>query len=223
MTLWQRLIAFGFRLLYNELAFTYDVVSKVVSMGAWRCWQRSALTHLNVSTDARTLELAHGTGDLQLDLHARGFMPIGYDLSPHMGRIASRKLKRHGITPRLIRGRVESLPFQAASCDAIVCTFPTNFITSPRTLAECHRVLRPTGRMVVVLSGVFTTRGIFTRLLEFAYRVTGQRESSAPQTELNAEIYAALLARFTDAGFAARIHFEDCPRSKAVLIIAEKP
>lgn len=223
MTLWQRLVAFGFRLLYNEFAFTYDTVSKVVSMGAWRCWQRSALMHLNVGTDACILELAHGTGDLQLDLHARGFTPIGYDLSPHMGRIASQKLKRHAITPRLIRGRVESLPFQAASCDVIICTFPTNFITSPHTLAECHRVLRADGRMIVVLSGVFTTRGPITRLLELAYRITGQRESSTPQAELNAELYAPLLERFSAAGFAARIQFEACPRSKAVLIIAQKP
>lgn len=223
MTLWQRLVAFGFRLLYNEFAFTYDTVSKGVSMGAWRCWQRSALMHLNVSRDARILEVAHGTGDLQLDLHARGFTPIGYDLSPHMGRIASRKLKRHGIIPRLIRGRVEALPFQAASYDAIVCTFPTNFITSPQTLAECHRVLRADGSMIVVLSGVFTTHGPITRLLELAYRITGQRESRTPQAELNTELYAPLLERFSAAGFAARIQFEACPRSKAVLIIAQKP
>jgi len=56
-----------------------------------------------------------------------------------------------------------------------------------------------------------------------AYRITGQRESSTPQAELNAELYAPLLERFSAAGFAARIQFEACPRSKAVLIIAQKP
>jgi hypothetical protein len=46
-SLWWRLVRFGFRLLYNEFAFSYDLVSKVVSLGAWRCWQQSALKHLN--------------------------------------------------------------------------------------------------------------------------------------------------------------------------------
>ena len=38
------------------------------------------------------LEIAHGTGNLLLDLISLGFKPVGLDLSPAMGRIASRKL-----------------------------------------------------------------------------------------------------------------------------------
>lgn len=223
MNPWQRLVRFGFRLLYNELAFTYDTVSKIVSMGAWRCWQRSALKFLPAVPDARVLEIAHGTGDLQLDLYAAGYRPVGYDLSPHMGRIAARKLMRHGIMPRLIRGHAEHLPFQAACFDAIVCTFPTNFIFEPRTLAECWRILEADGRLIVVLSGVFTQGGITTRLLELAYRVTGQRETRSAEEELDTDIYTRIVARFEAAGFAARFSFEDCPRSKAVVIIAQKP
>jgi hypothetical protein len=44
--LWWRLVRFGFRLLYNEMAFTYDAVSAVVSLGEWRSWQRAALNFL---------------------------------------------------------------------------------------------------------------------------------------------------------------------------------
>jgi hypothetical protein len=51
--LWWGLVRFGFRLLYNEFAFTYDTVSKVVSLGAWRCWQRAALKYLAVPPGAR--------------------------------------------------------------------------------------------------------------------------------------------------------------------------
>ncbi|MCZ7544410.1 MAG: hypothetical protein M5R40_13175 [Anaerolineae bacterium] len=42
--LWWALVRFGFRLLYNELAFTYDLVSRVVSLGQWRAWQRAAFS-----------------------------------------------------------------------------------------------------------------------------------------------------------------------------------
>src|SRR5690349_21397341 len=111
---WWRLVRFGFRLLYNEMAFTYDLVSKAVSMGQWRCWQRAAMKYLDpVNPEAYSLilELAHGTGDLQLDLYAAGYKSIGYDLSPYMGRIAQHKLNKYQIDPRLVRGSAQELPF----------------------------------------------------------------------------------------------------------------
>ena len=76
LNLWERLVRFGFRLLYNELAFTYDIVSVIVSMGAWRCWQRAALKNIHLPLTAHIIELAHGTGNLQLDLYANGFTPV---------------------------------------------------------------------------------------------------------------------------------------------------
>ena len=98
--LWWSLVRFGFRLLYNEMAFTYDWVSWLVSFGQWRRWQRAALRYLNARPDELVLELAHGTGSLHLDMRARGYRTIGLDLSPYMGRIASRK-----ATPYSCRGR----------------------------------------------------------------------------------------------------------------------
>ena len=73
---WWTLVRFGFRLLYNEMAFTYDVVSTVVSLGEWRCWQRAALSYLEATPDDALLELAHGTGNLQLDLLEAGYQTI---------------------------------------------------------------------------------------------------------------------------------------------------
>ena len=93
---WWRLVRFGFRLLYNELAWTYDWVSWAVSLGRWRSWQRVALPLLDAPRDGSVLELAHGTGNLLLDMLEAGLLPTGYDLSPNMGRNAQRKLRRAG-------------------------------------------------------------------------------------------------------------------------------
>src|SRR5512144_2064080 len=108
------LLRFGFRLLYNELAWTYDFVSWSVSMGQWRAWQRTALPYLY---GGRVLEVGHGTGNMLLDLLSLGFTPVGLDLSRGMGRIARRKLRRVSGTRApaaplapLVRGRVEALP-----------------------------------------------------------------------------------------------------------------
>lgn len=222
---WWRLVKFGFRLLYNEMAFTYDSVSKVVSLGAWRCWQRAALKHLHVSAGARILELAHGTGDLQLDLFAAGYKPIGYDLSPYMGRITRRKLGRQGLQPRLIRGKVQQLPFKTGTFDAIICTFPTDFIVERQTLAEARRVLRPGGSFIIVMNGAFTGKGLIVRLLEWVYRITGQRkqQDGAPAGEsLTKQVYERFLQNFTQNGFEAQLVEEPCPRSRAQLVVAQR-
>lgn len=209
--LWQRVLRFGFRLLYNELAFTYDLVSIVVSLGAWRCWQRSALKHLAAPPSSIILELAHGTGNLQLDLYARGYVPVGYDLSRFMGRIASTKLRQRQLASRLVRGMAQQLPFGKETFPAVVCTFPTDFIFLPETLQEVHRVLQPGGQLIIVPNGVLTGRGLSDRAIEWLYRATGQRGG-----EMNVHNF------FAQYGFSVQIVQEDCPRSLATVILAQK-
>lgn len=210
--MWHGLVGFGFRLLYNEMAWTYDAVSWGVSLGQWRCWQRTALRHLPAPTPAPLLDLAHGTGNLHLDLLAAGYQPIGYDLSPHMGHITRRKLRRGGAPVRLVRGVAQRLPFPTGTFPTTVCTFPTPFIFEQATLSEIYRVLQPGGRVVIAMSGLLTDTTPAVAALEALYRVTGQRGGSTN----------GLLAPFTDAGFAARIVWETCPGSRVLLIIADK-
>ena len=55
------LLRIGFHLLYNELAWSYDLVSWAVSLGQWRTWGRASLRYL---LGPRVLEVAFGTGDI---------------------------------------------------------------------------------------------------------------------------------------------------------------
>jgi ubiquinone/menaquinone biosynthesis C-methylase UbiE len=210
--LWWRLVRFGFRLLYNEMAFTYDWVSYIVSSGAWRCWQRAALKHLAVEPGNLILELAHGTGNLQLDLLGAGHRTIGYDLSPYMGRIASAKLRKHGYPVKLTRGKAQQLPFPAGTFGAVISTFPTNFIIQPDTLHEVHRVLKSGGQFIIVPNGVLTGGGVSEAGIEWLYKVTGQRgESTTTMNDF-----------FTPYGFTVETYNEPCPRSVAQVIVAQK-
>src|SRR5574341_1357473 len=154
--LWWRLIRFGFRLLYNEMAWTYDGVSWVVSLGHWRRWQNASIPHLAAAPGDCVLELAHGTADLQIDLAAAGFRPVGLDLSAAMWRIARRKLQRQGRVPQLVRADAARIPFPDRAFQAVVSTFPTEFIISPLVLNEIYRVLKPDGRLVVIPNGLLT-------------------------------------------------------------------
>lgn len=211
--LWWRLIRFGFRLLYNELAFTYDWVSWIVSLGAWRCWVRTSLKHLVAEPGARILELAHGTGNLQLDLNGQGYRAVGYDLSPAMGRIARNKLKQGSFPARLARGRAQSLPFTPETFAAVVSTFPTDFISAPETVREVYRVLKPNGVFVIVPNALLIGGGWSERALERLYQITGQRETGGSHTSEIAEWFAP---------FQAEVFEERCPRSVVTVIVARK-
>ena len=170
----KRIWRFGFRLLYNECAFSYDMVSAAVSLGRWRSWQRSALAFLPAPEAGLALELAPGTGDLQIDLLSAGYRTVALDLSPSMARLAQRKLARHGLPAALARGDAARLPFQSSSVAALVCTFPTSFILQPQTLTEVERVLKREGRAVVVLAGFLSGRSLVRRLIRSLYRLSGQ-------------------------------------------------
>lgn len=169
---WLRLIRLAFWLFYNPFAWTYDPVSWIVSLGYWRRWQRTALEE---STGTKVLDLAFGTGNMLVDLTRAGFQVTGLDLSPMMGRIAGRKLRRAGLSVPRVRGRAQQLPFPNACFDAVLSTFPADFIFSCWTLSEVARVLKPGGRFVVVAMGLLKGRDPWSRFLEWLYRITAQR------------------------------------------------
>jgi ubiquinone/menaquinone biosynthesis C-methylase UbiE len=207
----RRLLRLGFRLLYNELAFTYDWVSWAVSAGQWRSWQRAALPFLR---GARVLEVAHGPGHMLLALAREGRRPVGLDLSAAMGRQARGRLRRAGLAVPLLRGRVEALPLASAAVDSILSTFPTEFLVSPTAVAEFYRVLAPGGVLVAVPSARFAGLGPTDRLAGWLFRVTGQSAS---------DWYAPFLGVYAAAGFLARVEFVRLPRSTVTVLVSEKP
>ena len=169
MRLWYRFVRFAFRRLYNEFAWTYDLVSRVVSRGRWHDWQRAALPELRGD---RVLELAFGTGDLLWDMRTHGCQCVGIDLSPYMVSITARKFRRRGEVAPICRARVQELPFADAGFDSLVATFPDYFILDPVAQDEMARVLPPGGRLVVVEGGHILKEDLWSRFLNWAFRIT---------------------------------------------------
>jgi len=200
-------VSFGFRLLYHELAWSYDLVAWLVSCGQWQNWGRAALPHL---VGEHVLELGHGPGHLLVTLAQEGFQPVGLDPSPQMGRLARRRLRQARQKLTLVRGRAQTLPFPACTFDSIVATFPTPYIVEPETLAEVVRTLRPHGRLVVVSSAQLKGSHPVVRFIEWLFSITGQREA-----------LDGWEAAFTAAGLALRRVSAEIGRSQVWLLIAE--
>jgi ubiquinone/menaquinone biosynthesis C-methylase UbiE len=190
-SLWKRLLGSGFRLLYGRFAWSYDAVAWIVSLGQWHSWGESGLDYLVGHT---VLEVGHGPGHLLPELHRRGYRAVGIDPSPQMGKLARDRLKTHGMPPTVIRSRAQYLPFLSNSIDTVVATFPTDFIFDPLTLSEVARVLAPGGRLVAVLRASFERTDPLSRAIEWAYRITGQREPQSQTQVARAFLQAGLVA-----------------------------
>lgn len=209
------LLKLFYRLLYYELAWSYDLVAWFVSAGHWQAWVSAPLPYL---TGERLLELGHGPGRLQQALAAQGKIIFGLDRSPYMSRQAHRRLRNAGLAQRLSNGYAQMLPYPANIFDQIFATFPSEYIFSPATLAEILRTLKPGGEFTVLPGAWITGGSLPERLAATLFRLTGQ---SLPNEESFFYPAANLLKL---AGFV-RVEWETIllPGSKVLVVRACKP
>jgi SAM-dependent methyltransferase len=102
--------------------------------------------------NARVLDLGCGAGHLSFAIAPQVREVTAYDLSAEMlATVAEAARQRGHANIRTAQGRCESLPFDAASFDAVVTRYSAHhWADLPRALAEMRRVLTPQGRVVVI-------------------------------------------------------------------------
>lgn len=211
MRLTARLLEFFFQRLYHSLAFAYDTVAAVVSLGQWNEWTKTVIPHVR---GTRLLELGYGTGRLQRLFLDLGLDAAGLDESAQMSRLARRRLLRAGCAQvNLTRGLGQALPFSGESFDSIVATFPAPYIAAPQTLSEARRVLRNGGRLIVLFAAWPKNR-----FLQWLYRVTGESPSEAVNI-----VKTKIDELFRRAGFDVQIEVIELKSSRLLIVLAQKP
>jgi ubiquinone/menaquinone biosynthesis C-methylase UbiE len=197
--------------LYTTLAWSYDAVAWLSSLGQWSAWRRTALARM--PTSGPVLELGFGTGHLQVEASRRGLEILGLDASAQMARLARGRLRRAGLPNSAVRGQAQALPFPSRALAAAFSTFPSEYIFDPHALAEIRRVLAPGGSLAVVLSARIRPRFPWEYLTRWLYQISGQAPGSDPKW----------LAPFLQAGFAARYETVEVPGASVLQIIARAP
>ncbi len=207
------LLCIFFDLLYHSFAWTYDLVSWIVSGGRWNNWVRSVMRLID---GENILELGCGTGTLQAGLLSAGYQTVAIDESRQMLRIVAKRLaaKFPSYNYRLVRARAESIPLRADSIDTLVATFPSEYITHPETLTECRRVLEPGGKFIILLGVQIEGKGIYDGFLRLLYAITGQKTPDISVLEKN-------LQGMSVYGFTARTEVIYYQQDRLTIIIAE--
>ncbi|HEX8034766.1 MAG TPA: class I SAM-dependent methyltransferase [Ktedonobacterales bacterium] len=220
-----------FELLYRNRTL-YWLASTLPFAGQWRVWQRLVLPRI----DGRdVLEVGCGIGTLLADMIEAGYTCSAIDRSPQMVAATRDRLRRHRYTTEAASVRqasVQQLPFDDASFDTAVSTFPTEYIYEPAALREIARVLRPGGRLIVVLGAtLLPANALVWPLVAVQTLVYGRQQPwrSRGRGERNGarggpEIYTSdvLAQRLRAAGLMPDIERVRGPFWEATLYIAQK-
>ncbi len=202
--IFSTLLRIFFKLLYHQFAWAYDLVAWTVSLGSWQKWIETIVPFV----EGPALEIGFGPGHLLLSLRQKNTPALGLDESPQMVRLAAHRLNKNGYHPGLVRGDAQRLPFAGQSFQQVVMTFPSEFIFKSTTLLEIHRVLRPSGAVLVLPVAWITGRKPMERLLSWVNHIAGQAPDWDP----------AVLEPLKDMGFEPSSQIINLPNSKVMLL-----
>ena len=120
----------------------------------WISRQRLALaSRLLPARIDRLLKIGYGSGVHMPHWATKARELYGIDPHPHADRVTA-TLARHGVVARLCSGTAEAMPYPDAHFDCILAISALEFIPDlGAACREMRRVLRPDGRLVVVMPG----------------------------------------------------------------------
>ena len=139
---------------FDSVAPKYDVMNDLMSLGLHRLWKAYTVGVARVRPGDVILDIAGGTGDLAgafaEPAGARGLV-VHSDINESMLRQGRDRLLDEGIVLPTLLCDAESLPFATGSFDLVSVAFGLRNMThKDKALAEMARVLKPSGRLLVL-------------------------------------------------------------------------
>jgi demethylmenaquinone methyltransferase/2-methoxy-6-polyprenyl-1,4-benzoquinol methylase len=160
--------------MFNRIAFRYDLLNRLLSGGIDVYWRKKAIRELFPSNPQQILDVATGTADMPIMmmkyLHPQKITAI--DISEGMLEIGRKKISRLNLNSSITlqTGDSEAIDFSDNNFDAITVAFGVrNFESLEKGLSEMLRVLKPSGKMVVLEFSKPKNNG-FKKLCNFYFR-----------------------------------------------------
>lgn len=133
------------RLRSTWMAGDYGQVAKHSSQ-----WAEDFISRLPVTSGAKVLDVACGTGNFSVSAARRGAIVTGVDIAPNLIEQARARAEGEGLDVRFDEGDAEQLPYEDASFDLVVSMIGAMFAPRPeRVAAELIRVCRPGGQIAM--------------------------------------------------------------------------
>ena len=138
--------------MFDRIARRYDLLNRVLSMGADRKWRRQAAAALGLARDVRILDLASGTGDMALEVLRQCPTAHVVGLDPSLRMLLLARHKTGTLAGfRFVVGDAQALPFRPEAFDAVTMAFGIRNVPDRLgALGEIRRVLRPGGRAAIL-------------------------------------------------------------------------
>ena len=141
---------------FDSVAYRYDLMNDLMSLGAHRLWKRFALARTGLRPGGIALDVAGGTGDLAIGM-SRQVGPQGRvllsDINPAMLGIGRGRLLDAGAggNARAVCADAVALPFGAGLFDCVTIGFGLRNVTGkPAALRSMARAVKPGGRLLVL-------------------------------------------------------------------------
>ncbi|MCD8514930.1 MAG: bifunctional demethylmenaquinone methyltransferase/2-methoxy-6-polyprenyl-1,4-benzoquinol methylase UbiE [Burkholderiaceae bacterium] len=139
---------------FDSVASNYDIMNDLMSAGLHRLWKRYTITVANPRPGDRVLDIAGGTGDLDLafaPLVAPTGQVVHTDINESMLREGRDRLIDQGVLLPTLVCDAEQLPFPDGHFDIVTVAFGLRNMTHKElALKEMNRVLRPGGKLLVL-------------------------------------------------------------------------
>ena len=141
--------------MFDKIAFRYDFLNRFLSAGIDVGWRKKAIKQLISSKQINILDVATGTADFAITSYEilKPEKITGIDISEGMLDIGRKKIEKAGLQQHieLLNGDSEAILFDDNTFDAVTVAFGVrNFENLEKGLSEIKRVLKPTGKLIVL-------------------------------------------------------------------------
>ena len=145
------------------MAGDFAEIAKSIEAGA-----EEFVTRLGIRRGMSLLDVACGNGNTAIPAAWIGAQVTGVDIAPYLIELAIERAARDGVVADFDIGDVESLPYEAATFDAVITMFGAMFAPRPDVTArELQRVCRPGG---LIAMANWTPQGFIGQM----FKATGQ-------------------------------------------------